>query len=290
MIHCARSASDMQCSALVPSGCAIDDIKQQNRQQQKKLEGENRVGDDRIATPCTSHLSDPRWQCVYPPSEDTFALLDALELELPLLRRLQPTLALEIGCGSGVVATAMATTLSTTGWWATDISMAACQAAILTASSGVASGRVWPVRSDLAGGLRCRFDLIVFNPPYVPTTSAELHTAQSTVRSSGLLSSDEKEDEGGDVDTRLSASWAGGPRGRCVIDRFLHRFPELLSNGGVLYMVVIEENGVDQLAEIAAADGFVMHVVLRRRAGCEALCVLRFRRENNSKCLDSSNA
>lgn len=289
MIHCARSASDMQCSAIVQSDCAHDGIKQQNRQQQKKLEGENRVGDDRIATPCTSHLSDPRWQYVYPPSEDTFALLDALELDLPLLRRLQPTLALEIGCGSGVVATAMATTLSTTGWWATDISMAACQAAVLTASSGVASGRVCPVRTDLAGGLRCRFDLIVFNPPYVPSTCAELQTAQSTVRSSGC-SSDEKEDERGDVDARLSAAWAGGPRGRCVIDRFLYRFPELLSSGGVLYMVVIEENGVDQLAEIAAANGFVMHVVLRRRAGCELLYVLRFFRKNTSKFLDSSNA
>jgi release factor glutamine methyltransferase len=40
----------------------------------------------------------------------------------------------------------------------------------------------------------------------------------------------------------IEASWAGGANGREVINRVLPLVPELLSNTGIFYMVVIKEN------------------------------------------------
>ena len=40
----------------------------------------------------------------------------------------------------------------------------------------------------------------------------------------------------------IQASWAGGRKGREVIDRFLPQVRHLLSPNGVLYLVTIEEN------------------------------------------------
>jgi len=64
-----------------------------------------------------------------------------------------------------------------------------------------------------ASRLRGQVDVLVFNPPYVPTEPDE-------VGSSGI-----------------EAAWAGGINGRQVIDRFLPRIASLLSPRGRLYMV-----------------------------------------------------
>ena len=40
----------------------------------------------------------------------------------------------------------------------------------------------------------------------------------------------------------LQASWAGGERGRQVIDRFLPQIAQLLSPTGVCYLLILKEN------------------------------------------------
>lgn len=48
-------------------------------------------------TPDLSHLTDAIYQNVYEPSDDTFLLLDALELEKDFLLSLNPSICLEVG-------------------------------------------------------------------------------------------------------------------------------------------------------------------------------------------------
>lgn len=78
------------------------------------------------------------------------------------------------------------------------------------------------------------FDVVIFNPPYVPTSVDELHTAAHAART-------------GDVAGAKCAAWAGGPDGRVVIDRFIAMLPKHLSRRGRCYMVVIKQNDVDSL-------------------------------------------
>ena len=51
----------------------------------------------RLPTPCTSHLKEEEFRVVYEPSEDTFLMMDALEIDAETLQELQPALVLEMG-------------------------------------------------------------------------------------------------------------------------------------------------------------------------------------------------
>ncbi|XP_037080120.1 LOW QUALITY PROTEIN: methyltransferase N6AMT1-like [Pollicipes pollicipes] len=210
-----------------------------------------------MQTPDMSHLTAADYDRVYEPAEDSFLLLDALEADLAWLRARGPQVALELGCGSGVVVTALAAALPTCLCFGSDLSANACRATWRTARrSGVT---VLPVRCDLAQALEPRLagrlDLLLFNPPYVVTDTEE-------VCSSG----------------QLAASWAGGRRGREVTDRLLPQLPHLLAPGGLFYLVAIRENDVDDLERVMRRLGFGMTLVLSRRAGPEHLSVLRFER------------
>ena len=128
----------------------------------------------------------------------------------------------------------------------------------------------------------------VFNPPYVPTP-------------------DDEGAAGG-----IAAAWAGGDRGRRVIDRVLPLVPHLLSTEGQMFMVTVAENDPQggrrprlpaQLAACRegvqrtwclttlgapfsaagiitqmAAMGFAGSVALTRRADEEQLSILHFHR------------
>lgn len=107
----------------------------------------------------------------------------------------------------------------------------------------------------------------------------------------------------------VAAAWAGGGRGRRVVDRLLPQLGELLSDEGEAFVVAVQENdpegmirAVEAVAEGAAAAGEAAaggddddstppgrkgrrrapplrgEVVLRRAADEEALCILRFYR------------
>ncbi len=48
------------------------------------------LAEERLETPDTGHLAEEQFWSVYEPAEDSFLLLDSLELELARLRQLGP--------------------------------------------------------------------------------------------------------------------------------------------------------------------------------------------------------
>ncbi|KAM6438438.1 methyltransferase N6AMT1 [Rhynochetos jubatus] len=212
-----------------------------------------------LPTPRYGHVGPQGpFRDVYEPAEDTFLLLDALERDAARLREARVEICLEIGSGSGVVSTFLASSVigSNALYICTDINPMAAYCTLETALRN--SVHLEPVITDLVKGLSPRLngkvDLLLFNPPYVVTPSEE-------VESRGI-----------------EASWAGGEKGREVMDRVFPLVPDLLSPGGLFYLVTIKENNPDEILETMKKCGLEGSRVLSRQAGQEVLTILRFRK------------
>ncbi|VDM46132.1 unnamed protein product [Toxocara canis] len=198
-------------------------------------------------------IGDDQRETVYEPAEDTFLLLDALEKEATLLRERDVNVIVEVGCGSGVVSTFAVQLLDRPVCaLATDVNFAALQCTKHTAKLNRVD--VDTVMCDLLSALSPRLrglvDVLLFNPPYVPTMTPATDDA--------------------------SRCWAGGPSGRETLDRLLKEAPDLLSSNGLIYVVALKANNIPQLLEHSQL--LKGSVVLERRCGIEYLYVLKFGR------------
>lgn len=153
---------------------------------------------------------------------------------------------LDIGTGSGALAVSVALACESASVTAVDISTDALSVARV---NGDALGaRVEWLQSDLFAALSGReFDVIVSNPPYIP--SRELEGLQMEVRREPQLALD------------------GGPDGLDFYKRIVTELPGHLARGGALLLEV----GDGQAADVAAmlAPHFSKTNILRDLAGLE---------------------
>ncbi|MEE1752825.1 HemK2/MTQ2 family protein methyltransferase [Streptomyces sp. SP18CS02] len=144
---------------------------------------------------------------VYTPQADTHLLAQALEAE----RITEDMDVLDICTGSGALALLAARRGARVS--ATDISWRAVMTARLNAARAGQRVQVW--RGDLTGPVaQQRFDLVVSNPPYVPTPHA--HRARRH---------------------RAEIAWNAGHGGRRAVDRICAFARDVLRPRGVLLMV-----------------------------------------------------
>ena len=132
--------------------------------------------------PSMANFSSADFDAVYEPSDDTWLLCDALLADFDDLAARRPSLALEVGPGSGAVCNFLALTFRRRGLvcpaiLACDINPEACDATLRTsAANDVAS--IDAITCDLLGAMRGRIDgnidVLLWNPPYVPTPSEEV--------------------------------------------------------------------------------------------------------------------
>ena len=209
-----------------------------------------------LPTPSLAHLSAADFKQVYEPAEDTFLFLDALERDQEDLRSMEAILSLEIGSGSGTVLSFLGRILGANSgvFLATDINSFATN---VTQRTGMQNGVfIDVINTSLVQGLDARLtgnvDVLLFNPPYVPTESDEVGVRD------------------------ISAAWAGGLNGREVLDLLLPVVGKLLSAQGVFYLVVVKENRPDEICDILLKQGLIATTVLERRSGRERLSILRF--------------
>ncbi len=107
--------------------------------------------------------------------------------------------------------------------------------------------------SDILSILSNQVDILLFNPPYVPTPNEE-------VGSKGI-----------------EASWAGGANGRVVLDRALPQIAQLLAYPhGVAYMVVVDDNFPEQICQRMEENFGILAIPwMRRKARNEFLTILK---------------
>ncbi|KAG2444854.1 hypothetical protein HXX76_001595 [Chlamydomonas incerta] len=201
---------------------------------------------------------------VYEPSDDTFLLVDVLQEYARKWESSKPRCCLELGCGSGFVITSLALLLRQLAspvraqLLAIDHSPAAAEATAQTLRSHQVAD-VEVVIASLFGPLLERLqgsvDVLLFNPPYVPTP-------------------DEEVERGG-----IASAWAGGWKGRRVIDRVLPLLPKLLSPTGELFMVTVTENEPKGIIDEMKAHGFQGRIAGTRQADEETLSIVHLWRE-----------
>ncbi|KAL0207561.1 hypothetical protein P9112_012189 [Eukaryota sp. TZLM1-RC] len=195
---------------------------------------------------------------VYPPSEDTFLLLDALEDEFDFLNSLNPSIILEVGPGSGVCITALTKIFPNSLAAAVDINSSACTCSKQTATMN--NTVVDLLNGDLLSSIHTPADLILFNPPYVPTEQDECSSAQSL--------------------GHLDAAWAGGIDGFHITESFLCDLPRVLDGCGVCYMVIMEENGFSRIKSLLNNHGLNCVLVKSKGNAFEKLSIIKIKWAN----------
>ncbi|MEU0038021.1 HemK2/MTQ2 family protein methyltransferase [Streptomyces sp. NPDC006333] len=169
---------------------------------------------------------------VYRPQADTYLLAEALAKE----EFRPPTKVLEIGTGTGAVALSAASRGADVT--AVDASWRAVACARFNAFRGRLPLRV--LHGDFAARTSGRqFDLILANPPYVPSPNSHPPVSGPAL------------------------AWDAGTDGRCVIDRICKSAPALLHPGGVLLMVHSAMCGPEDTLKRLAEVGLTGHMTVR---------------------------
>lgn len=171
---------------------------------------------------------------VYEPAEDTYLLLDQLHSH-------PGETILEIGTGSGLIALVCARAGSCVV--ASDISRQAtrnCQQNV-TRNRSLLSGSVETRQGDLFTVVKPgeMFDMIVFNPPYVPTSPGERFGRW------------------------LDLATSGGRDGLEVTARFIREVRQYLTPDGCAYTIISSRSPVEKLSALFQQGHVVGDVVGR---------------------------
>jgi len=178
---------------------------------------------------------------VYQPDADTFLLLEAARKEV------RPgDCILEVGTGSGLIAAEMA---KITRIVATDINPHAVTCAH--------DAGIDVVRTDLFMGIRGSFNLVLFNPPYLPTPPEER------------------------IDDWLEYALDGGRSGRAVIERFARNVGEVLAPDGRILLLVSSLTGLSEVLALCSSLCYSASVMMQETVEDEVLYVLRIVRKGD---------
>ena len=158
---------------------------------------------------------------VYEPAEDSFLFAENLDVG-------EGDMVLDLGTGCGLLGLLAAKKGASVV--AVDINPYALRCAMKNSALNDAQSNLAFVQSDLLKPFRAtvKFDLILFNAPYLPTES------------SGHIS-------------LLEKAWSGGKTGREIIERFISEAPNHLNPQGRIFLLQSTLSGISE-TESSFAD------------------------------------
>jgi release factor glutamine methyltransferase len=181
---------------------------------------------------------------VYEPAEDTFLLADYLA---QVVKETDTILDMGTGCGLlAVIAAKKALKVV-----ATDLNPHAIECARLNIETNNVSSKVDVRLGDFFERIPKieKFDLIVFNAPYLPSELDE-----------------EK--------TWAGRAWAGGPIGRQIIDKFIDEAPQHLKENGRILLAQSTLAKVEKTITKFSRAGFEASVVAEKKFPFETIVVV----------------
>jgi release factor glutamine methyltransferase len=157
---------------------------------------------------------------------------------------------LDVGTGSGWVAESVATDTGSSVV-ASDLNPAACRQAKARSDALAPDDRFAVVTADLVSGFSSdAFDVVLFNPPYLPT------------------------DPDNEWDDWMERALSGGESGREVIEPFLDTVGRVLAPGGTVLLLVSSLAGYDAVVSHAEARGFTVGKAVEESYPFETLTVV----------------
>jgi release factor glutamine methyltransferase len=177
---------------------------------------------------------------VYPPSEDTYLLVDSISLT-------NTDSFLEIGCGAGLMTVAAARLAEFVV--ATDVSFDAVRNTVETLERNENKHQVDVFQSDLLTALKVdyEFSIIAFNPPYLPQDDFTSNLDQATI---------------------------GGKNGIETSSHFLAQAKNHLKPGGRIYLVCSSLADIKKIQHVMEKLEFIVKIVSSKKLFFEELHIL----------------
>jgi release factor glutamine methyltransferase len=188
---------------------------------------------------------------VYEPAEDTYLLAEFMNLS-------ENDFVLDVGTGCGILAV-LAAAKTKNQVIAVDINPHAIRCSKNNAELNQVKDKIEFLLSDLFSGIKNKeiFSLIIFNSPYLPSEPDE-----------------EK--------SWIDKSWAGGPTGRTIIDRFIREAPRYLQSNGKVWLLQSSLSNIDCTLKMFDEQNFDATVVAQVKAAFECIVLVEAKYRNKS--------
>lgn len=181
---------------------------------------------------------------VYEPAEDSFLLEENLDVN-------ENDVVLDVGTGCGILGILAAKKAKKVV--ATEINPYAVDCARMNAEQNCVLAKLDIRQGNLFEPIKRneKFDLIVFNAPYLPTNI------------------DEKKENW------IDKAWAGGQSGRDVIEPFVSEAPKYLKKKGRVFLVQSSLSDVDKTIKRFRESGLDASVIAEKKFSFETIVVIR---------------
>ncbi|MFW9846421.1 MAG: HemK2/MTQ2 family protein methyltransferase [Candidatus Thorarchaeota archaeon] len=178
---------------------------------------------------------------VYPPAEDTYLLLDSIDLK-------EDDSFLEVGCGAGIISLAAASIVDRVV--SLDISLDAVRNTQVNLMTNHMDGHSSVIQSDLLSALKpgTKFSVIAFNPPYLPKE-------EST--------------------TTMDHALVGGKIGVELTERFIPQAVGHLGSSGRIYVVVSSIGSTERVVHAMENNGLNVSIVASEKMFFESIHILQ---------------